>query len=109
MSNKSALMVDAEIRVSDMPTRLDISNIKDQNAYVTFLEIQLERVSQTCMQQQQNNVQLKEMWGLIDNHNEKITNLTRLVKLLQSFSDGQESDLDKINIKLQAVEKTLSI
>ena len=36
------------------------------------------------------------MQDKVEAHDEKIVSLTRLVKLLQSFSDGQESELDKL-------------
>ena len=49
---------------------------------MTFLEIQLERISMTRLQQQKNNDQLKEMQELVGSHEEKLISLTRLVKLL---------------------------
>ena len=64
---------------------------------MTFLEIQLERVSLTCLQQQQTNDTLKEMQEKVSSHEDKIVNLSRLVKLLQSYSDGQESHIDRLS------------
>ena len=44
----------------------------------------------------------------VEAHDEKIVSLTRLVKLLQSFSDGQESELDKLQNQVEKVTKHLT-
>ena len=91
-----------------MPARPDLADVNDQNAYMTFLEIQLERISLTCLQQQKSNELLKEMQDKVEAHDEKLVSLTRLVKLLQSFSDGQESELDKLQNQVQKMTKHMA-
>lgn len=88
-----------------MPARPDLADANDQNAYMTFLEIQLERISLTCLQQQKSNELLKEMQDKVEAHDEKIVSLTRITKLLQSFSDGQESELEKLQNQMQKITK----
>lgn len=48
------------------------------------------------------------MQDKVEAHDEKIVNLTRLVKLLQSFSDGQESELDKLQNQMQKMTKHMA-
>lgn len=72
---------------SSMP-RDDITNHENRNAYMTFLEIQLERATQACNQTKQAQESIFQMNQKVSMHEEKIVNISRLVKLLQSYSDA---------------------
>jgi hypothetical protein len=55
---------------------------------MTFLEIQLERVTQTALQQQSANESVFQVQQKVNMQEEKVVNISRLVKLLQSYSDA---------------------
>ena len=63
---------------------------------MTFLEVQLERVSAACLAEQKHAEMLQDLKTKSSQHDEKLSNLTKLVKLLQSFTDGQEAVVDKM-------------
>ena len=81
---------------SSQQPRPDLKTMQDKNAYMTFLEIQLERVSQTCLNSQNIAGKVDTLCAKVSSHEEKIVNISRLLKLLQSYSDAQEEDSDKL-------------
>ena len=64
----------------------------DRNAYVTYLEAQLERVTSTCMTVQSFGERIDQLSGQVTSVEERIVNLTRLIKLLQSSNEAHEQD-----------------
>ena len=81
---------------------------EDKNAYMTFLEIQLERVSQTCLAQQSNNEKMTQLSSKVNLQEEKVVNISRLVKLLQSYSDAQEDDTSNLKRQVMALEQKVN-
>jgi len=63
------------------------------SAYVTFLEVQLERVSQTVMNTSalQDRVEKLEERG--SSWDEQVTSMSQLIKLLQNYTEAQEEDM----------------
>lgn len=63
LAQRSSSPVEQRLRQvqSDVPPRPDLGDAHDQNAYMTFLEIQLERISLTCLQQQKSNEIIKDL------------------------------------------------
>ena len=59
---------------------------------MTYLEAQLERITSACLTVQGYNDRMDQMTGQITSVEERIVNLTRLIKLLQSSSESQEQD-----------------
>ena len=59
---------------------------------MTFLEVQLEKVSSACLTVQGFSERIEQVQGQQTVQEEKIVNISRLVKLLQSYSDAQEED-----------------
>jgi len=60
----------------------------DRNAYMSFLEVQLERATAAGMQVSTFGEDLKQVQHNLKSQEEKIVNISRLVKLLQSVSDA---------------------
>lgn len=56
-------------------------NERDQKAYQTFLEVQLERVTQACTQATAGSDKFEKLEKVLFQHDEKINNVGRLVKL----------------------------
>lgn len=61
----------------------------DKEAYTQFLEVQLERISQAIVQVDSFNDKIDAVSMQVNNIEEKLNNSNKLVKLLQSFADGQ--------------------
>jgi hypothetical protein len=67
------------------------SNLKmmtDRSAYMSFLEVQLERVSSACLTVQGFAERIEQISNQMGTQEEKVVNISRLVKLLQSYSDA---------------------
>lgn len=73
------------------------SSTMDKNAYMTYLEIQLERVTIACSNVEKQNERMDIMTEHTTSMEEKIANLTQLIKLVQSFCENHEKE----NIKLK--------
>jgi hypothetical protein len=71
---------------------------------MTFLELQLERISQSVANQQTNTTQISTLTKSLSVQEEKIVNISRLVKLLQSYSDAQEEDNSNLKAKVARLE-----
>jgi len=71
---------------------------------MTFLELQLERISQSVANQQTNTTQILTLTKSLSVQEEKIVNISRLVKLLQSYSDAQEEDNSNLKAKVARLE-----
>ena len=63
--------------------------LTDRAAYISFLEVQLERVSAACLSTQGFGDRIDQIQGQLYGTEEKILNLTHLVKLSQSYYDRQ--------------------
>lgn len=68
-------------REGNLP-RSDLTHFEDKNAYMTFLEIQLERVSQACLEGKGTAEKVNQLTTKLNAQDEKIVNISRLVKLL---------------------------
>ena len=79
----------------------------DKNAYMSFLEVQLERVSASCLQIQGLTETIHQVQSQLHQQEEKTVNISRLVKLLQSYSDAQEEDSQNIKNQLKTFHQRL--
>ena len=74
-------------------TSADTKLTTDKEAYTQFLEIQLERISQAILQLDSFNDKIQGICTQVNTNEEKLNNSNKLLKLLQSFADGQVSFL----------------
>ena len=65
--------------------------VKDE--YTTFLETQLEKVANVLRLNQGFNERIETMQTQLNTAEDKIRNLTQLVKLQQSYAESQEEEL----------------
>jgi hypothetical protein len=63
----------------------------------------LERATAACAQVQGFGEDMKQVKGQLGSQEEKIVNIARLVKLLQSYSDAQEEDSQNIKGQLKGL------
>ena len=70
---------------------------------MTFLEVQLERVTQACNNALSFQDKVEGLQAQTNAQEEKMQNVSRLVKLLQSFSEAQEEDLQTLKHRVQLV------
>jgi len=85
--------------------------LTDRSAYITFLEVQLERVSAACLTSQSFSERIEEVRAQTINYEEKVQNLARAVKLCEQASETARSDCleaaSSSNGKLALFEKQL--
>lgn len=61
--------------------------LTDRNAYINFLEVQLERVSSACFSVQAYEQRFNDMQGLIVSLEERCSSTARLVQLAQQCTE----------------------
>ena len=58
-------------------------NVADKDSYISYLELQLEKVNQSLRMTQSFNERIENLQSQLNSSEEKTMNLTRLVKLQQ--------------------------
>jgi len=66
--------------------------LTDRSAYLSFLEVQLERVSAACLTSESFSSRLEELQGTVVTFDEKINNLVRSLRLVESSAKRQLQD-----------------
>lgn len=61
----------------------------DKETYISFLEIQLEKVSNALISSRSFDERLEEALNKISTYDERLNTMMKLIKLLQSFADTQ--------------------
>ena len=81
----------------------DLSKLTtDKQAYISFLEVQLERVTQTVLTTQGFSDRIESLQSQVTSSDEKLINLTRLVKLQQTFAETQEEEIATLKKLLES-------
>ncbi|CAG9335518.1 unnamed protein product [Blepharisma stoltei] len=73
-------------------------------SYISFLEVQLERVSQAVLLTQNFSERIENVQSQLNSAEEKIINLTRLVKLQQNFAETQEEEINSMKAQLEGID-----
>ena len=76
-------------------------HMTDREAYISFLEVQLERVTQSVLVTQGFSDRIEQLQGQVNTVEDKILNVTRLVKLQQNYVEGQEDEITNVKAKLE--------
>ncbi|CAG9332007.1 unnamed protein product [Blepharisma stoltei] len=84
-------------------TPKNTENSTDKKAYITHLESQIDKVSQNSISSQTVNDQIEALQGALKINEEKIINLTRLVKLQQNYAENQEDDLNTLKKRVEVI------
>ena len=83
--------------------------LTDRSAYLSFLEVQLERVSAASLTSTAFAERIEQLQAQLLNNDEKSTNVTRLVRLTQQYSEEQAEQATtrfaRLEQRLQAFEK----
>lgn len=88
---------------SESVEKSDVNKLMtDKQAYISFLEVQLERVAQSVLTTQGFSERIESLQIQLLSSDEKIINLTRLVKLQQTYADSQEEEINHIKKSLEA-------
>lgn len=75
----------------------DRSVATDKETYITFLETQLDKISNACLQVGSLTETTEIVKNQVEDMENKMSNATRLLKLLQSFADTQVSNCANSN------------
>lgn len=63
--------------------------LTDRNAYISYLEIQLEKVSAACLNSQSLEKKMNTLQGTVRSMEEQISNISRIAKMTQSFAEQE--------------------
>ena len=77
------------------------ASIVDREAYTKFMEVELDKVASAFMQVKDLPQRVEQLQGQIILNQEKITNLSRIVNLLQDTENEQEKDIRDIKAALR--------
>lgn len=84
----------------------------DKDTYISFLETQLEKVSNAIITSKTYDEKLDTIFNKIDQYDEKFSTLMKLIKMLQNFTDTQELEntqmKDRIHNFTNDISKRLS-
>lgn len=84
----------------------------DRAAYLSYLEVQLERVSAACLVSQGFSERIEQQQGQIHNIEEKIINLAKMIRLSKAFLDEEgkstESDVAQLAERLHKIETDIA-
>lgn len=81
----------------------DLSKLTtDKQAYISFLEVNLERVTQSVLTTQGFSDRIESLQSQLTSSDEKLLNLTRLVKLQQTFAESQEEEINSLKKLLES-------
>ena len=93
----------------------DASNerlLTDRSAYISFLEVQLERVSAACLTSQGFSERIEQVHAEVIALREKSNNISKTVTSTQGFCDAQSEQssqhLNEINQKIKVMSAEVS-
>lgn len=75
--------------------------LTDRTAYLSFLEVQLERVSSACLTVQSYDGRFGEIESSVENSNKRVTDLARVVKQSQDLAELAEKSFEETNSALR--------
>lgn len=78
--------------------------VTDRSAYIVYLETQLERTASACLTVQNFADRMNRMADQIVSVEERIVNLTRVIKLIQASDEAKQQE----NVPLNTATKDLS-
>jgi len=70
--------------------------LTDRSAYITFLEVQLERVSAACLTAQSFSDRIEEVHGTVLTNDEKVNNLSRSIKLMDNKGGDFREEIESL-------------
>ena len=79
----------------------DTHGKKASEGYVTYLELQLDRITTACSATQKYGERIDIVSGQVTSMEEKVANLTKVVKLIQSYTEGQEQEMQKLKDEMK--------
>lgn len=74
----------------------------DKQAYISYLELQLEKVTESILLTQTISERLDLFQSQISATDEKLASLTKLVKLQQTYAEKQDEDLNTVKTCLES-------
>jgi len=85
--------------------KVDGKLMTDRTAYISFLEVQLERVSSACLTVQGFKGRIQQVHDQNHDLEEKIQNLGRALKMSTTLIDRREADLLSLSGRMTSLER----
>ena len=93
-----------EKKNSEHNEKSELSKIMtDKSAYITYLEVQLDKVTQSVLLTQTFSERLDNIQFQFQSSEEKISQLTKLIKLQQTYAEKQEEDLSSFKTSVDSL------
>eukprot|EP00696_Hemimastix_kukwesjijk_P008480 gnl/Hemi2/20719_TR6860_c0_g5_i1.p1 gnl/Hemi2/20719_TR6860_c0_g5~~gnl/Hemi2/20719_TR6860_c0_g5_i1.p1 ORF type:complete len:585 (-),score=227.86 gnl/Hemi2/20719_TR6860_c0_g5_i1:79-1833(-) len=109
MELKNSSYYDQYLRAKQKPNAADTTRLlTDRSAYISYLEVQLERVTASCMTVQSFSERIEQVQGQLNTSEEKVMNLTKLVKMTQAYAEQQEDENGKLRHQLTDINTRLN-
>ena len=81
-------------------------HMTDREAYISFLEVQLERVTQSVLVTQGFSDRIEQLQAQVNTSEDRVMTLVNAVRLQRDYSDEQDKELQKVLSRLDKLDKT---
>lgn len=90
------------------PESLENKLVTDKEAYISFLETQLEKVSNVIIATKTFDERLENALNKMEKYDEKMGTVMKLVKMMQTNADSQEAENNNLRDKIQSLNVDLT-
>eukprot|EP00392_Amoebophrya_sp_AT5.2_P004704 g4712.t1 len=94
--------------VSALVDKVDKNRLlTDRAAYLNFLEVQLERVSSSCLTVQAFSERIESVQSQVNAMEEKVLNCGRLIKLMQQYNEEVNRVAENIKVRVNEMNEDI--
>lgn len=90
------------------PESFESKLVTDKETYISFLETQLEKVSNIIIATKTFDERLENALNKMEKYDEKMGTVMKLVKMLQNCADSQEEENNNLRDKIQSLNVDLT-
>ncbi|CAD7953451.1 unnamed protein product [Amoebophrya sp. A25] len=83
--------------------------LTDRAAYLNFLEVQLERVSSSCLTVQGFSERIEQVQTQVNGMEEKVLNCGRLIKLMQQYNEEVNRVAENIKVRVNEMNEDIEV
>ncbi|CAD7940456.1 unnamed protein product [Amoebophrya sp. A120] len=98
----------AAVGPSSLVDKVDKNRLlTDRAAYLNFLEVQLERVSSSCLTVQAFSERIEQVQTQVNAMEEKVLNCGRLIKLMQQYNEEVNRVAENIKVRVNEMNEDI--
>jgi len=80
-------------------------HMTDREAYISFLEVQLERVTQSVLVTQGFSDRIEQLQAQVNTSEDRVMTLVNAVRLQRDYGDEQDKEMQKVTGRIERLEK----